>query len=135
MAYKFSARSNERLKTVHPSLVMVAERALEISPYDFGITEGARTVERQKELVKSGKSKTMNSWHLVQEDGWSHALDFSVWVNGSITWEIGYYRKVIQAFTTAAIELGVQVEFGGLWRSFVDGPHVQLNQKYVKELS
>lgn len=130
MAWKLSKRSQERLQGVHPDLIKVVNRALEISPYDFGITEGVRSIETQKQYVTEGKSKTMNSYHLKQEDGYSYAIDFVVYLGSNITWEIGYYRKVIQAFITASIELGVQIEAGGLWRTFVDGPHIQLNRGY-----
>ena len=53
-------------------------------------------------------------------------LDIAVYVNGKITWDIKYYRKVAQAFFKAAIELNVQIEWGGLWETFIDGPHYQL---------
>lgn len=129
-SWKLSNSSKTKLREVHPDLVKVVNRALELSPYDFGISEGKRSVETQKQYVASGKSQTMNSYHLEQEDGYSHAIDFMVFINGSVTWEIGYYRKVIQAFFTASIELGVQIESGGLWRSFVDGPHIQMNKSY-----
>jgi len=129
--WKLSRRSQLRLQGVHPDLVKVVYRALELSPYDFGITEGKRTLETQKKYVTEGKSKNMNSYHLEQDDGYSHAIDFAVYLGSDITWEIGYYRKVIQAFMTAAIELGVQIEAGGLWRTFCDGPHIQLNKKYL----
>lgn len=132
MSYRFSNNSLRHLEGVHPDLVRVAHRALSITPYDFGITEGVRTEEEQRREVEQGDSTTMNSLHLTQDDGYSHAIDFSVWINGSITWEIGYYRKVIQSFFTAAIEERVQIEAGGLWRTIVDGPHIQLNSKYYR---
>ena len=123
--YKLSKTSNNRLEGVHDDLKAVVNRAIEITPYDFGITEGLRSLERQHELVHSGASKSINSRHLT-----GHAIDIGVYVSGQLTWEIGYYRKVIQAFVSAAIELGIQVEFGGLWRSFADGPHIQLSWKH-----
>lgn len=124
--HRFSQRSKDRLATCHEDLERVATLALKYSPYDFGITEGVRTIERQKELFDSGKSKTMNSRHLANSNGDSEALDIAVYIDGKITWEIGYYRKVAQAFFEAAIDLGIQIEWGGLWRTFVDGPHYQL---------
>lgn len=128
--YKFGKKSKSRLEGVHPDLVKLVHRALELSPYDFGITCGVRTKEAQQEKVDSGASLTMNSRHLVQPDGYSHAIDFAVYVHGQLTWDIRYYRKVIQAFFTAAIELGVQIKSGGLWFSLVDGPHIELDRQY-----
>lgn len=59
--FKFSQRSENNLKGVKPQLVAVVRRALELSSVDFGITEGLRTQERQKQLYAEGKSQTMNS--------------------------------------------------------------------------
>ena len=125
-----SQRSLNNLSGVHPDLVQVIKRAIEITPYDFGVTRGMGTVEEQQELVEKGVSTTMNSLHLPQHDGYSHAVDLGVYIDGKLTWEHKYFRKVIQAVFTAAIELGVQVEAGGLWRDFIDSPHIQLNPKY-----
>jgi len=125
-----SSKSEKQLEGVHPDLVSVVKGALEISPYDFGITEGERSVEKQKENIKKGVSTTMKTLHFKQEDGFVHAVDVVVYINGKVTWDVKYYRKVIQAFFTVAIELGVQIESGGLWESFVDGPHFQLGKSY-----
>lgn len=128
--YKLSSKSRSKLEGVHPDLVRVAERAIKITPYDFGISEGVRDEETQARYVAEGKSTTYHSKHLPQEDGFSHALDIFVLVEGVVTWDHKYYRKVVQAFFTAAIELRVQIEAGVLWKSFIDGPHIQLNGKY-----
>lgn len=124
----FGNSSTFKLKDdVHPDMVRLCHRALELSPYDFGIIETKRSLTKQRENIKRGVSWRLDSKHLVQEDGLVHAVDFAVYIGGKITWNIGYYRKVIQAFVTAAIELGIQVKFGGLWRTTVDGPHVELS--------
>ncbi len=68
--FRFSQRSENNLKGVNPALVQVVRRALELSIVDFGVTEGLRTVERQKELVAKGASQTMNSRHIT-----GHAID------------------------------------------------------------
>ena len=130
MAWVLGRGSKKHLEGVHPDLVRVVVRTLEISKYDFGITDGVRTNEEQLANIASGASISKNSKHLIQKDGYSHAIDFMVYFEGKGTWDIKYYRKVIQAFFTSAIELGVQVESGGLWESFVDGPHIQLGSFY-----
>lgn len=128
--FTLSQRSLNNLSGVHPDLVRVFKRAIEITPLDFGVVEGLRNFQTQKRYVAEGRSQTMNSLHLPQYDGYSHAVDLYVLVNGKSTSEHKYFRKVIQAVFTAAIELGVQVEAGGLWRDFIDSPHIQLNPKY-----
>lgn len=57
--FKFSQRSENNLKGVNPDLVKIVRRALQLSPVDFGITEGLRTVERQRQLVAAGKSYSL----------------------------------------------------------------------------
>lgn len=124
--FKFSKKSLDKLGLCVESLQRVAKRAIEITPYDFGIGETLRTEERQRELIEQGRSWTMNSRHLPNEEGKAEALDIIIYVNGKVTWEEKYFRKVIQAFVEAAIEEGVQIEFGGLWESVKDWPHIQL---------
>lgn len=128
--YKLSVRSKDRLMGVHPDLVKVVERAIEITALDFGVTEGLRSAETQEKYFKEGKSQTMSSRHLRQSDGYSHAVDLYVLVDGKVSWEHKYFRKVVQAMFTAAIELGIQIEAGGLWKNFLDSPHFELNRKY-----
>lgn len=127
--YRFSKSSLDKLALAHPDLGRVAVLALKYSKYDFGITDSLRTVERQKQLYAEGKSQTMNSRHLPNENGVSEAIDIKVYVGGQIVWEHRYYRPVIQAFVKAAVELGVQIEFGGLWETFLDSPHIELPRK------
>jgi peptidoglycan L-alanyl-D-glutamate endopeptidase CwlK len=123
--------SLSRLEGVHPDLVRVVKRAIEITPIDFGVTEGLRTVEKQEQYVAEGKSTTMNSRHLPQDDNYSHAIDLYCRDNtGKVTWEHKWFRLVIQAMMTAAIEEGVQIKAGGLWRTFLDSPHFELNKEY-----
>lgn len=131
--WKLSKRSSDRMHNLHPKLVRVTKRALELSPYDFGVGEVERTLERQKQLLADGDTWTLKSLHLVQEDGYVHALDIVVYKKGKVTWSQGVFRKVMQAFVTAAIEEGVQIELGGLWESVFDGPHCQLHQGYLDE--
>lgn len=116
------------MEGVHPDLVSVLYRGLELTPYDFGVSCGVRTLEEQQKELAEGDALTLKSAHLIQEStGHAHAVDLYVYLpNGTITWEHKYFRKVIQALVRAAIEFGVQVEFGGLWRDLLDSPHVQL---------
>ena len=75
MAFNLSNRSKKKLEGVHPDMVAVVERAIEITKVDFGVTYGVRTVEEQEKLVASGRSQTMKSKHLIQDSGYSHAVD------------------------------------------------------------
>src|SRR5699024_250994 len=119
--FKFSQRSENNLKGVNPDLVKIVRRALQLSPVDFGITEGLRTVERQRQLVAAGKSQTMNSRHIS-----GHAVDVFAYPTSAGSWEWKYYEQIATAFKQAAKELDSPVEWGGDWKTLKDGPHFQL---------
>lgn len=126
--FYFSKRSETNLQGVAPLLRAIARRALYLSEVDFVITEGLRTMQRQKELVRQGKSKTFNSKHLPQVDGYGYAIDLAAYDEyGQITWELAYYKRIAIAFEKAANELGGQVTWGGTWKTFIDSPHFQLD--------
>lgn len=121
MSYRLSARSIKRLEGVHPDLVRVVKRAIEITPVDFTVLEGLRTPARQRQLVASGASRTMRSRHLT-----GHAVDIAPYVDGEVSWHWPHYHQLAPAVKQAAKECGVPIEWGGDWRSFKDGPHWQL---------
>ena len=72
MTYRLSQRSMQNLSGVHPDLVAVVKRAIEITEQDFSVIEGIRNIDRQRKLVAQGKSQTMNSRHLT-----GHAVDLA----------------------------------------------------------
>lgn len=118
---KINQRSENNLKGVHPDLIKVVREVEKSTNLDFIITEGLRTVERQKQLVKEGKSKTMNSRHITGK-----AIDIVPVVSGEVSWNIKDFKSILQVFRDAAKKLGVPLEFGADWKSFVDAPHIQL---------
>lgn len=135
--FSFSARSRKNLEGVHPDLVRVVHRALELSDVDFAVIEGLRTKERQAELVAKGASWTMASRHLT-----GHAVDLAPFIAGSIRWDWPPFYRIAGAMKMAAHELKVPVRWGGTWRSLemlqlpvtqaslhtsqADGPHFEL---------
>ena len=121
MGFKLSQRSLSKLEGVHPKLVEVVKLAITKSPLDFSISEGLRTVERQKELVAQKKSQTMKSRHLVGE-----AVDICVLLDGKANWDFDNYRIVANVFKDCAAELGVKITWGGEWVTLKDGPHFQI---------
>ncbi len=119
--YIFGERSERNLLFVHPDLVRIARRALELTLEDFGISEGVRTLERQKQLLKSGKSQTLNSRHLT-----GHAIDILAYPTPKGSWDFSDYELIAPAFKQASRELSIPVEWGGDWQTFKDGVHFQL---------
>jgi peptidoglycan LD-endopeptidase CwlK len=123
------ARSEKNLVGVHSALVGVVRRAAEIveARHDglgFIVTEGLRTKERQAELLKAGASRTMNTKHLT-----GRAVDLAATVNGEVRWYMPLYANLATAMKLAADEQGVQIVWGGSWRTFKDGPHFELAEE------
>ena len=118
-----------RLKGVHPDLVKVVTRAIQLSTVDFTALEGIRTPERQKTLVDSGASQTMNSRHIPGADGLGKAVDLGAWVDDQVDWSWPLYSKIAAAMLEAARELNVKIVWGGSWAKFRDGPHFELDRK------
>ncbi len=124
MTYQLGMSSNHHLLGVHPDLVRVVKRAIEMSEVDFTVLEGVRTKERQAELLAAGASATMNSRHIT-----GHAVDLGAIVAGQVRWDWPLYHKLAATMKKAAAEVGVLIEWGGDWKSFPDGPHFQLPYK------
>ena len=118
-----------------PRLKQVALRAIEITPIDFGIPSdgGLRTAERQKELFDIGRSKCdgyhkKSNHQLKDGDSFCKAVDFFAYDNGIPTWDKLSLAIVASSFLQSACELGYKIEWGGLWTSFKDYPHIQLTE-------
>lgn len=95
---------------------------------DFGVAETARTASRQEQMISTGASTTRNSRHLIRKgESRCHAVDLTPYVEGSYSDKFEYYQRVAASMFQAAIELGIQIEWGGLWVSLRDAPHFQLS--------
>jgi peptidoglycan LD-endopeptidase CwlK len=114
-------QSVHKLEGVHPDLVRVVARAAESKDIAFVVTEGVRSVKRQRELIAAGASTTLRSRHLT-----GHAVDLAVKVGDEIRWDWPLYTELAEAMKHAARNENVSIEWGGDWRSFKDGPHFQL---------
>lgn len=122
MSFKLGTRSRQNLSGVHPDMVAVVERALELSEVDFTVIEGVRNIERQRQLLADGKSTTLKSRHLT-----GHAVDMVPW---PVDWEdLERFEAMAKAMKAAAKELEVPIIWGGDWKSFYDAPHFELNKK------
>lgn len=128
------ARSLSRLEGVHDDLVEVVKKAAELTDQPFIVTEGLRSLERQKKLVAAGASVTLRSRHLT-----GHAVDLAAFLDldgsgdytsgDNIRWDWPLYGKIASFMKTAAFQLNIPIEWGGDWTTFKDGPHFQLPWK------
>lgn len=108
--FRLSQRSLDRLQGVDESLVSVVKMAITLTKIDFGVTQGLRTLEMQKELVAKGDSQTMKSKHL---DG--RAVDLVAYIGGKVSWRLHVYDEIADAMAAASNALGVPVRWGGAW--------------------
>ena len=129
---KLNITSLSRLRGVHPDLVRVVLRCADDwkdKDTGFIVTQGVRTLEEQKLLVKKGASRTMRSRHLKAPNGYAHAVDLAVVLKGAVTWHFPLYDRLAKAMKAAAKAEKVPLEWGGDWLKFKDGPHYQLPWK------
>jgi len=129
---KFSKVSEERKKGLHPDIVKVLDEAIINPPHDFGISQGVRTKEQQEELFAQGRTKpgkivtrTLKSNHMVQEDGYGHAFDVVIYINGKVTWDEKYYDELARHILQVAKKNGIALKWGGQWAK-PDKPHYEL---------
>tara|TARA_Y100000593_G_C4188422_1_gene275593 strand:- start:85 stop:480 length:396 start_codon:yes stop_codon:yes gene_type:complete len=124
----------ERLLSAHPDLQRLFLEV--IKRYDCTVLEGIRTMERQRELVRTGKSKTLASKHLK---GWAvdvvpYPIDWSAQGQERMRYFAGFVFGV-----AAGIGMIDRLRWGGDWdgdamtrgdglrdQSFMDLPHFEL---------
>jgi peptidoglycan L-alanyl-D-glutamate endopeptidase CwlK len=124
--FRFSKRSSDHLKTLHPDLIKVARLALRQSRVDFTIISARRTLSEQKRLVAAGKSQTLRSRHLNGQ-----ALDFVPLdpTTGKGRFDRALAIEVAAAFMDAGTALDCPVKWGGMWTGFEDIPHIEMMKK------
>jgi peptidoglycan L-alanyl-D-glutamate endopeptidase CwlK len=149
MTFVLSQKSLDRLVGVHPDLVKVVKRAIEISTVDFMMVEGVRSDEQcyinygkgrtvaqlaakgvpaKYANPKAGKVTWLNhpllSNHRKKPDGYGHAVDM---LPAPYDWKVGSnFTNMAHAMKQAANELGVKIVWGGDWTSSKDYPHFEL---------
>ena len=150
--FTLGKQSLKELKGVHADLVKVVTRAIQLTVQDFSVHDGIRTLEEQKQLLKRGASKTLDSRHIT-----GHAVDLVPYINGKLRWECEPIYLIAEAVRTAAKEYDIPLRWGGAWdiiftethdmpedlvaeyrarrkrvgkRAFFDGPHFELPRKH-----
>lgn len=140
MSYSLSQRSISNLRQVHPDLVAVVGRAIQITEQDFMVIEGVRTQERQDELWAQGRTtpgpvvtwtKDVSS-HGIGKDGYGHAVDICPF---PVDWnDLSKFDAISKAMFAAATEFGIRLRWGADWdmdgkpreRGESDSPHFEL---------
>jgi peptidoglycan L-alanyl-D-glutamate endopeptidase CwlK len=134
---KFSKRSLDNLKGIHPSLARVMNEAIKETPVDFTITGGVRTDEEQQKLYAQGRTAPGNivtytdgivkkSNHQPKEDGYGYAVDLYPYMNGTVQLNnVPAMKTIAYHIRKTAERLGIAVEWGGDWK-MRDYPHYEL---------
>ena len=111
-----SEKSLKELEGVHPDLVVCVKEAIKITEIDFGVLEGVRTLELQKEYVAKGTSWTLDSYHLPQiATGLSHAVDLGAYIDKKIVWNMESYAKIAEAMLKVSRDRGIELVWGAVW--------------------
>lgn len=125
--FKLGKNSLNNLAGVDERLIDIAEVAIKLSNIDFGIpsTGGLRTEEVQAKLFADGVSKAdgVNSRSYHQS---GKALDVYAYVDGKASWDKLHLSLIAAAMLQASAQLGYELKWGGLWKSWQDYPHFEI---------
>ena len=125
--FKLGKNSLNNLVGVDERLIDIAEVAIKLSNIDFGIpsTGGLRTEEVQAKLFADGVSKAdgVNSRSYHQS---GKALDVYAYVDGKASWDKLHLSLIAAAMLQASAQLGYELKWGGLWKSWQDYPHFEI---------
>ena len=130
--FKFGKKSLDKLSTVHPELQDLMNEAIKRSPIDFSIICGKRSIEKQKSLYLSGKSKingiTRKSKHNSTP---SLGIDFMPIINGRGTFKnMNAFAIIVGVILSTAKEMDIKtrsgITFGSkTWQGW-DAGHVEI---------
>ncbi len=128
--YKLGNTSKERLATGRKEIVMVVERAIEITELDFTVLEVFRDQERQFKLWQKKASKLNGAErgsyiHEYPGTGMSYhqlraAVDLGALIDNRISWDFGPYYDVARSMQTASKELNIPIIWGSIWDRNLD---------------
>lgn len=132
---ELTKRDRERLEGVHQDLVRVVEIAAARTFMRWGVFEGLRTIERQREHLKAGRTLTLDSRHLT-----GHAVDLVLLTpKGQFTWDPwqNYFQLAPDVLEVAA-RLRIPLRWGGNFRKsdgrrWFDGAHFELDREFYPD--
>ena len=118
---ELSKLSLERLVGVDERLKAVVIECAARCPFPFNVSEGLRTVEQQREYVKQGKSRTMNSKHLTGKAVDLYPLTMN---RKQVDWS--RFEELAELMFQVASDQGTEIVWGGNWKTLVDKCHFEL---------
>jgi peptidoglycan L-alanyl-D-glutamate endopeptidase CwlK len=118
---ELSKLSLERLEGVDERLKAIVIECAARCPYPFNVSEGLRTKEQQREYVRQGKSRTMNSKHLTGKAVDLYPLTMN---RKQVDWS--RFDELADLMQQVASDQGTEIVWGGNWKTFVDKCHFEL---------
>ena len=127
MSFQLSANSINNLAGVDGRLIDIADLAIKLSNIDFGIpsTGGLRSTADQAKLFEDGVSKADGVNNLSYHQS-GKALDVYAYVDGKASWDKLHLALIAAAMLQASAQLGYELKWGGLWKSWQDMPHFEI---------
>lgn len=119
----FIEKTRARLEGVNSDLVNVILEAISEYGSPVGISEGVRTLAKQKEYLAKGKSKTLNSYHLKGQAVDVYILDD----RGNTDWSLHKYKAFADIVKRFAESKHLTIIWGGDWKTLRDGPHFEIH--------
>ena len=118
---ELSELSKKRLEGVDERLKAIVIECAARCPYPFNVSEGLRTKEQQREYVRQGKSRTMNSKHLT-----GRAVDLYPLTMNRKQVDWSRFEELADLMFQVASDQGTEIVWGGHWKTFVDKCHFEL---------
>jgi peptidoglycan L-alanyl-D-glutamate endopeptidase CwlK len=132
MTFVLGSTSLSRSKHVDQRLLDVVSLGLSISTVDAGFSEEqSRTAAQQQKKFDTGVSKVKPgpaATHMIQDDGFSKAVDLVPWIDGRFQWGDANWQvrnaeghilnpifDLAAAMRNAAIVQKVRLRWGGIW--------------------
>ena len=118
---ELSELSKKRLEGVDECLKAIVIECAARCLFPFNVSEGLRSVEQQREYVRQGKSRTMNSKHLTGKAVDLYPLSMD---RKQVDWSM--FEELADLMFQVASDQGTEIVWGGHWKTFVDKCHFQL---------
>lgn len=137
--FKFSKRSINNLATADKKLQLLFREV--IKEIDCTVISGHRTPEEQFELFKKGRERIDGWWTVTDKskvvtnlDGTTKKSKHNYYPSKAVDvvpypldWnDIDSFKQLASVVKDKALELGIDVEWGGDWKSLKDYPHWQI---------
>lgn len=150
--YAYGNSSITHIETTEPIVQKLCHQAMQVANNrklhcpDFGISRGFSTVEEQYKLYSKGRDswgRVLYPWLIVTNcDGtftksphqFKLAVDFFAYIDGKADYEPANLALIATCFYEAASDLGIEIEWGGNWKSIADAPHIEVKNQDLKTL-